>query len=202
MAGEFGPLHAIYFSSAIYYSRFTIYDSGTMKRWLLIIAGVLVLLIVVVLVAGALLPEEHHASRTLATKQSPQAIWDTINNHANEPAWRPDVASVTALGERNGKPVWKESYRDGNTLELATTESKPPMRMVREIAEEGPFSGRWEIDIQPTPAGSNVTITEIGKVSNPFFRFVSKYVIGHRTQMEKYLTGLAGKFGEQAQFAN
>ena len=74
--------------------------------------------------------------------------------------------------------------------------------MVREIAEEGPFSGRWEIDIQPTPAGSNVTITEIGKVSNPFFRFVSKYVIGHTTQMEKYLTGLAGKFGEQAQFAH
>jgi polyketide cyclase/dehydrase/lipid transport protein len=173
-----------------------------MKRWLLIIAGLLVALILVVLVAGALLPEEHHASRTLVTKQSPQAIWDTINDHANEPGWRSDVAAVTTLGERNGKPVWKENYKDGNTLELMTTESKPPTRMVREIAEEGPFSGRWEIDIQPTPAGSNVTITEIGKVSNPFFRFVSKYVIGHTTQMEKYLTGLAGKFGEQAQFAN
>ena len=173
-----------------------------MKRWLLITAGVLVVLILVVLVAGALLPQEHHASRTLVTKQSPQAIWDTINDHANEPGWRSDVVTVTSLGERNGKPVWKENYKDGNTLELMTTESTPPTRMVREIAEEGPFSGRWEIDIQPTPAGSNVTITEIGKVSNPFFRFVSKYVIGHTTQMEKYLTGLAGKSGEQPQFVN
>ncbi len=161
------------------------------------IVGILLL----VLVGGLLLPEEHHASRTLATKQSPQTMWDTINDHANEPKWRSDIESVTSIGERNGKPVLQENYKDGNTLALMTTESRPPTRMVREIAEEGPFSGRWEIDIQPTPAGSNVTITEVGKVPNPFFRFVSKYVIGHTTQMEKYLTNLAGKFGEQAQFA-
>ena len=173
---------------------------GKVKRGLIFVVGMLVALILGVLVAGLLLPEEHHASRTLVTKQAPQAIWDTINDHGNEPAWRSDVRSVTSLGERNGKPVWREDYKDGNKLTLITTESKPPKRM-RELTDlEGPFSGRWEIDIQPTPNGSNVTITEIGKVSNPFFRFVSKYVIGHTTFMERYLTGLAGKFGEQAQF--
>ncbi len=114
--------------------------------------------------------------------------------------WRSDVASVTSLGDRNGKPVWQENYKDGNTVALMTTESKPPKRMVREIAEEGPFSGRWEIDIQPTPEGSTVTITEVGKVPNPIFRFVSRYFIGHTTFMERYLTGLAGKFGEQPEF--
>jgi hypothetical protein len=174
---------------------------GKVKRGLIFVVGVLVALILSTLVAGLLLPEEHQASRTLVTKQAPQAIWDTINAHANEPAWRSDVQSVTSLGERNGKPVWREDYKDGNKVTLMTTESKPPTRMVRELTDlEGPFSGRWEIDIQPTPNGSNVTITEIGKVSNPFFRFVSKYVIGHTTFMERYLTGLAGKFGEQAQF--
>ena len=171
------------------------------KRILILVLGLLVALILVILVVGLLLPEEHHASRTLGTKQSPQVIWDTINDHANEAKWRSDIESVTSLGERNGKPVWQEKYKDGNTLALMTTESKPPTRMVREIAEEGPFSGRWEIDIQPAPTGSNVTITEVGKVSNPFFRFVSKHVIGHTTQMERYLTSLAGKFGEQPQFA-
>jgi hypothetical protein len=175
---------------------------GRLKHWLIIVVGVVVALILGVLVAGLLLPEEHHASRTLITKQSPQAIWDAINNHANEPAWRSDVQSVTSLGERNGKPVWREDYKDGNKVTLITTESKPPARMVRELTDlEGPFSGRWEIDITPTPEGSKVTITEIGRVSNPFFRFVSKYVIGHTTFMERYLKGLAGKFGEQAQFA-
>ncbi len=166
-----------------------------------LVAAFVIVLLLVVIVVGLLLPEEHHASRTLVTKQPQQAIWDTINDHANEPKWRPDIDAVTSLGERNGKPVWQEKYKDGNTLELMTTESRNSTRVVREIAEEGPFSGRWEIDIQPTQAGSNVKITEIGKVPNPFFRFVSKYVIGHTTQMEKYLTNLAEKFGEQPQFA-
>ena len=168
-----------------------------MKRWLIGIVAVMVALILGVLIAGALLPEEHHASRTLRTRQSAQTIWDTINDHVNEPQWRSDVQYIASLGERNGKPVWQENYKDGNKVTLITTESKPPTRMVRELTDlDGPFSGRWEIDIQPNAEGSNVTITEIGKVSNPFFRFVSKYVIGHTTFMERYLKGLAGKFGE------
>jgi hypothetical protein len=171
-----------------------------LKRLLIVVVGVLVALILVVLIGGVMLPEEHHASRTLTTKQPPQVIWDTINDHANEPQWRSDVANVVSLGERNGKPVWQENYKDGNKVALITTESKPPVHMVRELTDlDGPFSGRWEIDIAPASEGSKVTITEIGKVSNPFFRFVSKYVIGHTTFMERYLKGLAGKFGEQAQ---
>jgi hypothetical protein len=172
------------------------------KRILVLLVALLMALILMVLVVGLLLPAEHRASRTLAIKQSPQTIWDTINDHANESKWRPDIQSVTSLSDRDGKPVWQEAYKDGNTLALMTTESKAPARMVREIAEEGPFSGRWEIEIQSTATGSNVTITEVGKVSNPFFRFVSKYVIGHTTQMERYLTSLGAKFGEQTQFAN
>lgn len=174
-----------------------------MKKWFIRIVLLLLGLIVAVFVVGALLPEEHRASRTLITKQSPQALWDAINDHATEPQWRPDVASVTSLGEREGKPVWQESYKDGNKVTLITTEAKAPTKMVRELTDlEGPFSGRWEIDITPTPAGSNITVTEMGKVSNPFFRFVSKFIIGHTTFMERYLKGLAGKFGEQPQFAN
>jgi hypothetical protein len=174
-----------------------------MKKWLIRIVIVFVVLIAALFIAGALLPEEHHASKTLITKQSPQALWDAINDHATEAQWRADVANVTSLGEREGKPVWRENYKDGNSVTLITTESKPPTRMVRELTDlDGPFSGRWEIDIAPTPAGSNITVTEIGKVSNPLFRFVSKFIIGHTTFMERYLKGLAGKFGEQPQFAN
>ncbi|HKO61709.1 MAG TPA: SRPBCC family protein [Pyrinomonadaceae bacterium] len=168
-----------------------------MKKILLIVVGILVLLVAGVLIIGLLTPADHQASRTLRLKQSPETVWAAINDHANEPSWRDDVASVTSAGEQNGQPVWQENYKDGNTLQLMTTESRQPNRMVREIAEEGPFSGRWEIDIQPIAGGSSVKITEIGKVSNPFFRVVSKYILGHTHQMEKYLTSLAKKFGEQ-----
>ena len=168
-----------------------------MKKILLVVVGVFLLAVVVVLIIGLLTPADHQASRTLRLKQTPDAVWAVINDHANEASWRDDIASVTSAGERNGKPVWQENYKDGNTLQLMTTESQQPNRMVREIAEEGPFSGRWEIDVQPIEGGSSVKITEIGNVSNPFFRFVSKYIIGHTYQMEKYLTNLAKKFGEQ-----
>ncbi len=172
-----------------------------MKRWLIAIVAVLLVIIIGVGVAGALLPAEHRASRRLRTKQSPQTIWDTINDHANEPKWRSDVESVVSLGERDGKPVWREIYKDGNQLTLITTQSSPPTRMVRELTDlDGPFSGRWEIDLMPTPEGSSVQITEVGRVSNPFFRFVSKYVIGHTTAIERYLIGLAEKFGEPGKF--
>ena len=168
-----------------------------MKKILLVVGGVLVLVVMGVLIVGLLTPADHEASRTLRVKQPPEAVWAAINDHANEPSWRDDVASVTSAVERNGKPVWQENYKDGNTLQLMTTESRKPNRVVREIAEEGPFSGRWEIDIEPITGGSSVKITEIGRVSNPFFRFVSKYVLGHTAQMEKYLTSLAKKFGEE-----
>ncbi len=48
-----------------------------------LVASFIIVLLLVVIVGGLLLPEEHHASRTLVTKQPPQAIWDTINDHAN-----------------------------------------------------------------------------------------------------------------------
>jgi hypothetical protein len=94
-----------------------------LKHWLLLVVGVLVALILGVLVTGMLLPEEHHASRTLVIRQSPPAIWDAINDHASEPEWRSDVQSVTSLGQRDGKPVWREDYKDGNKLTLMTTDA-------------------------------------------------------------------------------
>lgn len=176
---------------------------GKVKRLLTIVLGVLVVLALVVLVGGLLLPKDHGASRTLVTKQSPQVIWDVIDDHVNEPLWRHDVANVKLAGHRGGRAVWRENYKDGNGVTLITTESKPPTRMVRELTDlDGPFSGRWEIDITPTPTGSNVTITETGRVSNPVYRFMSKVIIGHTTFMTRYLTSLAGKFGEPAQFTD
>ncbi|MCA1575278.1 MAG: hypothetical protein LC770_12240 [Acidobacteria bacterium] len=59
------------------------YKGATMRKLLRILGLVIALIVgilLVVLVGGLLLPEEHHASRTLVTKQSPQAIWETIRS--------------------------------------------------------------------------------------------------------------------------
>jgi hypothetical protein len=61
-----------------------------------------------------------------------------------------------------------------------------------------PFGGRWEFDITPAGAdASRVTITERGWVSNPIFRFVSRYVMGHTASLEAYLRALGKQFGSE-----
>jgi hypothetical protein len=44
-----------------------------------------------------------------------------------------------------------------------------------------------------------VKITEKGEVSNVLFRFMSRYVFGHTSTIDSYLTALAKKFNESVQ---
>jgi hypothetical protein len=63
------------------------------------------------------------------------------------------------------------------------------------------FSGQWTFEITPVGSGGSILeITERGEVPNPFFRFVSRFIMGHSKSIEQYMTALAGKFGEKLEF--
>ena len=65
------------------------------------------------------------------------------------------------------------------------------MRICRS-AEDGSTRSR------PTaPDASRVTITERGWVSNPIFRFVSRFVMGHTSTLDAYLRALGKHFGSE-----
>lgn len=167
--------------------------------WLLVPVAVLTSLALIVVAVGLSIPRQHVASRTLRTRQSPETIWSTITDYQAQPSWRKDLKAVERLPDREGREVWREVYNEGSPLTMETTEATAPRRLVRTIADEGgPFSGRWEYEIKPDAAGaSSLTITERGEVPNPFFRFVSRFVIGHTYFMERYQKDLAAKFGEE-----
>ena len=59
------------------------------------------------------------------------------------------------------------------------------------------YSGTWTYTLTKEAAGTRVQITEAGEVSNILFRFLSRFVFGHTGTMEKYLTALGKKFGEE-----
>jgi len=168
--------------------------------WLLTPVAALITLILIVVAVGLLIPRQHVASRTLRTRQSPELLWRAITDYEGQPAWRKDLTRVERLPDRGGREVWREVYEDGSPLTMETAEAVPPSRLVRVIADEGgPFSGRWEYEIKANDAGgSSLTITERGEVPNPFFRFVSRFVIGHTYFMEKFQKDLAARFGEEA----
>ena len=168
--------------------------------WILAPVAVLTSLILIVIAIGLSIPRQHVATRTLKTRQPPEAVWRVITDYGGQPAWRQDLERVERLPDHEGREVWREVYKDGSPITLETAEMNAPRRLVRTIADEGgPFSGRWEYDIAADGAGgSRLTITERGEVPNPFFRFVSRFVIGHTYFMERFQKDLAAKFGEEA----
>lgn len=54
-----------------------------------------------------------------------------------------------------------------------------------------PFGGTWEFKIASQDNHTKITITEDGEVYNPIFRFISKYIIGHRKNVRLYLDDLS-----------
>lgn len=167
-------------------------------RWVIIILVALIALVIAIFAAGAVLPRKHTASMMTRIAQPQQVVWQTVINHADDPKWRPQLANIQQVADRNGHAVWLETYTDGMKLELEDAAVDAPKLLVREVRDTGNmFSGKWTIDI--TANGDNactVTITENGEVPNPFFRFMSRFVFGHTKSMEQYLTALASKFGE------
>ena len=165
-------------------------------RWIVIILGVLVAFLVAIALAGAMLPKEHTVTRTIVLKQPPEAIWLVVTDYANEPQWRTDVATITRLADRNGHQLVEEKYKNGETMKIETVEAVPPTRLVRDVVDNSIFSGRWTYKLKPENGGTRLSITEHGVVPNPVFRLISRFVIGHTTSLDRFLTSLGARFNE------
>jgi len=166
---------------------------------LIVIAGfvLLALLAALVFVIGALLPREHVASRSASFTRPPEAVWAVITDHANEGSWREGFKSVGRLADSSGHPVWKEVDERGASRVLETELEVRPNQMVRRIVGvDLPFGGSWSYEVLPTKDGCRLTITERGYVSNPLFRFVSRFFMGHTATIERYLEALGRRLSE------
>ncbi len=151
------------------------------------------------LCVGLLTPKQHTVTKTLMTKQKPEIVWQAINDFQSQSSWRTELERVERMPDSNGKELWKEVYKNGDSLPLEKTESNAPYKLVRTIADpELPFSGVWEMEVKSQANGSTLTITERGEVPNPFFRGVVKVFFGYEHTIIHYETELAKKFGEQA----
>ena len=167
-----------------------------MKIVLWIVVGLAALLLLVTLI-GWLLPKEHVVTRAARFHQKPEAIWKAVTDVDAMPAWREGLKGVKRLPDVNGLPAWIEQTSAGD-IALEIAESNPPRRMVSRIADPKlPFGGTWAYEIAPTAEGATLRITENGYVTNPLFRFLSRFVFGHAATMETYLKSLAKKFGEE-----
>jgi len=172
----------------------------TLLKIALGIVGGLIGLVALVAVVGLFLPREHRASRSLTlAKTTPEQVWAVITDHARDPEWRSDVKATMRLADQDGHAVWRDEFRNGEAMSYATVEAHAPARMARRIVDsDGPFGGTWTYEIKAEGSGCRLTITEDGWVSNPVFRTVGRFVIGHHATLEAYLRSVAARLGEGA----
>ena len=164
----------------------------------LIVVGALVGLVLVITVIGAMLPRDHVATMSTTVAAPPDTVWAALTDVAAYPSWRNDLKSVEVVSK---SPLsWREISAQG-PMTLAVEAFEPPRLMVARITDQGqPFGGAWEYVVTPDSAGAaktRVTITERGWVSNPIFRFVSRFVMGHYSTLDTYLRALSRKFGAE-----
>ena len=142
------------------------------------------------------LPVTHTATRTAQYNRSPAEIWLIVSDLSAQSEWRPDLRSAERLPPRGARDVWLETDNRGQTTTLETVESTPYRRLTRRISDEDlNYSGNWSLEIGEFGEVTSITITETGEISNSLFRFLNKYIVGHGSGVDRYLTALGTKLG-------
>jgi len=125
--------------------------------------GALALAIAVPAAIGTQLPVEHVVVRSGWFPLPPERLWTLA------------VAQFEAQNDR--------AY--------VIVERDEPCRLVTELAPgREPFDGTWTYEFAPAGSGTTLRITERGRVHPPFFRFVSRFVIGHSRSLDAFLEAL------------
>ena len=159
-------------------------------------------LILLVGIVGALLPGRYAVVESARYRQPPPVVWAAVSDLAALPSWDPLVQRMERLPDRDGHPVWREHNGDGSiTYEVA--EAVPPRRLVLAVlANDAPFRGTWTFDLAPGPSGeggSRLTLSARGRIDNPFFRFLVRFVYGSDRALDVYLSALGRRLGERVQ---
>lgn len=171
-------------------------------KLLIIIAVSLVALIVAVValiaLLGASLPREHVTSRSMLLHKSPAEVYGVVRDFSAAPRWRTDLKQVEVRTQGDGRVHFREDGKHG-AVNYELTEDVPTQRMVTRILDTNlGYSGSWTYVFAPEAAGTRLTITENGEVSNVIFRFLSRYALGHTATMDSHLSSLSKHFGETA----
>ena len=165
-------------------------------KLILIILAVVCALIIAMLVIGAALPKSHVVSRQIILHRSPDEVYRTVRDFSAAPSWRPDLKRVEMIATTDNHVRFREHGEQG-AITYDLVDDRPGEKIVTRIADQDlGYSGTWTYTFTKEAAGTRIQITEAGEVSNILFRFLSRFVFGHTGTMEKYLTALGKKFGE------
>jgi uncharacterized protein YndB with AHSA1/START domain len=159
-------------------------------RIAVIVGVVLLALVCFVGTLGAFVPKAHVASRTVVLNAPPARVWGAITTVEAFGRWR-NIKSAVRLPPHRGRPSWREVDSGGDAMTFEVIEEVPGRRLVTRIADKNlPFGGTWTYELVPSGRGTQLTIIEDGRIENPFFRCIARFVLGYRATMDQYLASL------------
>lgn len=163
--------------------------------WILFVMGTIVAIVVAVIVGGLATPRDHTAGRSIVVPGTPDRVWSVARGVEHYADWRHELEDVAVVTDDPNQIRWREISTRGS-LTFGITTDEPPHRFVARILDEDlPFSGEWVWELTTEGDDTRVTITERGRISNPVFRFLRAYVLGHTRSIDSYLRALATHLG-------
>lgn len=162
-----------------------------------------ILVVLIVAVGGvwlyaSSLPKHTTHTRSIALKQTPDAVFALLADIPSLPKWNANMEKVEMLAPIDGKEAVRETFKGNMQMTVITSESTPPSHLVRTLGDSNaPFTGSWTYEIKSAAGGSDVSLTEDSHVKNPFFRLMIR-VFGPTKYMDEHLAGMAKHFGETA----
>ena len=119
--------------------------------------------IVIVILIGLMLPVAHHVTKSRIFPVPRQLLWDMA------------IAN----------------FHRTNDGSYAIVEQRSPERLVTAIVKKGlPFGGNWVFEFASANGGTRLTITENGEIYTPFFRFVSRSILGYEGSIDAFFAAL------------
>ena len=152
-------------------------DTNTTERWLTTTVGALTLGLAVAVVAvyawGRSIPEQQSATASAEFAVAPQRIWEVLGDPARRSDWRPRVDRVGRIDDdAEGRPVWRELAHDEDRFDFRIDAREPGRRITIAIAapDQIGIAGGWDYRIEPSSAGSRLSVTETRRIANPLWR--------------------------------
>lgn len=170
-------------------------------KWIMWIAGTLVAIVASIYAIGWSLPSEHIAKAERVIVAPLAQVAGRIREVEAYEQWRP--VKVEILSTQGGRTRYRETS-GADTITFELVEEAGGRRFTSTILDQDlPFDGSWTIDLATEVEGTRVRIVEHGRVKDPLFRFLSRFVFGHTATMEAYLEALAVASAEtRAAFLN
>ncbi|BCX89391.1 hypothetical protein MIN45_P1763 [Methylomarinovum tepidoasis] len=160
----------------------------------------LALLLALAFIIGSRLPRTHVAASRVRLHTNPEEIWRILTDFERYPEWRLGLQRVEVTTGEDGLPRWTEICSTHVRVPFRVVSMKPPFRLETRIdLPQLPLSGHWIYELAANADGTTtVTITEIGRIYHPLFRFLACCLIAYHGAMDVFLTELALRLGQPA----